>query len=183
MRQDLYGLLKILLPHASLKITWPRTRQQPLVWLFIDRKHLKNVLALFRYSSLFHRTRAIDVGGYEISQHTAHVQHQFLVAYIFALPAWHIKLCVATTTNTYQQITPASRFFPGLTWGERELSELLGINFLHKIDARRLMLDYAFEGHPLRKNFPAIGFEELSYSARDRWLTYTPLKTRDELDF
>ncbi len=183
MRSDLYGLLKIILPHAPLKITWPQTKQQPLVWLFVDRGHLKYIFALLRYSSLFHTTRAIDVSGYEITQNTAPAHHQLLVAYIFALPTWHIKLCITTTIHSYQQITPASRFFPGLTWGERELSELLGINFLHKVDARRLMLDYAFEGHPLRKNFPAIGFEELSYSAKDRWLIYTPLRTRDEIDF
>ena len=48
------------------------------------------------------------------------------------------------------------------------MSELLGINFLDKLDARRLMLDYALEGHPLRKSFPSIGFEELAYDAQER---------------
>ena len=58
--------------------------------------------------------------------------------------------------------------FSGLTWGEREISEMLGINYKNKLDARRLMLDYAFEGHPLRKNFPTAGFEELEYNALER---------------
>jgi NADH:ubiquinone oxidoreductase subunit C len=59
-------------------------------------------------------------------------------------------------------------YFPGFSWGEREASELLGINFKNKPDARRLMLDYSFEGHPLRKSFPCFGFEELSYNTRER---------------
>ena len=60
---------------------------------------------------------------------------------------------------------------------------MLGVNFHNKLDARRLMLDYAFEGAPLRKSFPCIGFEELEYDARERWLVYRPLKYRDEIDF
>lgn len=45
---------------------------------------------------------------------------------------------------------------------------MLGINFTKKLDARRLMLDYAFDGLPLSKNFPAIGYEEIEYDARER---------------
>ena len=118
-----------------------------------------------------------------ISQQFSSSQHQFIVTHVFNLAAWQTKICLAIPANAYQTQIAASSFFPGLSWGERELSELLGINFKHKIDARRLMLDYAFEGHPLRKNFPTIGFEELAYDAQERWLKYTPLKYRDEIDF
>ena len=60
---------------------------------------------------------------------------------------------------------------------------MLGINFSGKLDARRLMLDYAFEGHPLRKSFPCMGFEELEYSTLERWVVYNIINYRDEIDF
>ena len=183
MRPDLYGLLKIIFPYATIRMTHPNIRQQPLIWIMIDKKYLKSLLALLRHSSLFYAARAIDANGYEISQSYSNIQHQYIVTYIFALPQWHIKLCIVVAANAYHEITPASQFFPGLGWGEREISEMLGINFMNKADARRLMLDYAFEGHPLRKNFPTIGFEELAYNAKERWVTYFPLKYRDEIDF
>lgn len=149
----------------------------------IDKKHLNMLFALLRYGSLFYGTRAVDTSGYELSQQPGQNQHQYMVTNVFALPLWHVKLCVAVPVNAYQHVIPASYYFPGFNWGEREISELLGINFQHKMDARRLMLDYAFEGHPLRKNFPTIGFEELAYDAHERWVKYTPLKYRDEIDF
>lgn len=183
MRPDLCGLVKMLLPHAALKITHQKNRQQPLIWLLIDKQHLNLLLAVLRHHSLFYGARAVDTSGYEISQQFSCAQHQFIVTYVFAIPVWHVKLCIAIPANAYTAVLPASRYFPGFSWGEREISELLGINFLHKLDARRLMLDYAFEGHPLRKNFPTIGFEELAYDAQERWVKYSPLKYRDEIDF
>ena len=56
---------------------------------------------------------------------------------------------------------------------------MLGINFLNKVDSRRLMLDYSFEGCPLLKNFPAIGYEEVIYSTTERWVTYRFFRNSD----
>ena len=80
----------------------------------IDKKHLNMLLALLRHGSLFYGTRAIDVSGYEISQQYSRTQHQYVATYVFALPHWHIKLCVAVPANAYQAVTPATRYFPGL---------------------------------------------------------------------
>lgn len=90
---------------------------------------------------------------------------------------------LTTRISSHQMAPTLSTQFSGLTWGEREISEMLGINYKNKIDARRLMLDYAFEGHPLRKNFPTVGFEEIEYNALDRWLGYTKIMIRDDTNF
>ena len=86
MRPDLYGLLKMLLPHAAIRITLPKIRHQSLVWLLVDKKHLNMLLAILRYHSLFYSTRAIDANGYEIGQKISMSQHQYTVIYVFELP-------------------------------------------------------------------------------------------------
>ncbi len=90
---------------------------------------------------------------------------------------------LSTRISAHQMAPALSPQFSGLTWGEREISEMLGINYKNKIDARRLMLDYAFEGHPLRKNFPTAGFEEVEYNALERWINYTKVMIRDDINF
>lgn len=62
------------------------------------------------------------------------------------------------------------------------MAELLGLSFEGKIDARRLMLDYTFEGHPLLKQFPVTGYEELEYSAILQQLLFTIAKQRDDIE-
>lgn len=183
MRPELCGLLRLIFPYATLKFVQPTLRQQPLLWLVLDKQHLNMLFATLRLCSLFYRTQGVDTNGYEVTQHQGTRQHQFAISHVFMLSTWQLKLCVVTVVDSTSNIVAPSTYFSGLTWGERELSEMLGINFHNKLDARRLMLDYAFEGAPLRKSFPCIGFEELEYDARERWLVYRPLKYRDEIEF
>lgn len=183
MRPELLGFLKLCLPKNIIKITQPTLRQQPAVWLLADRYATHIISKLFRYHSLFYKTQAIDTNGYEIQQTKAPHHNTTALINIFTLPNWGLKLLLTTRIHTHQMAPTLSTQFSGLAWGEREISEMLGINYKNKIDARRLMLDYAFEGHPLRKNFPTVGFEEIEYNALDRWLNYTKIMIRDDTNF
>ena len=180
MRYDYQGLLKLIFPFAIIKIS---THKKPLnipVWIFINKTYLKSFTAILRFSSLFFRTTAIDTTGYEFNKYRFNTLYTNYILSVYYVPNWNMKIGVVTILTNNQTIQPASRFFPGLTWPEREISEMLGINFYMKLDARRLLLDYAFEGQPLSKNFPTIGFEEIEYDAREKWLVYKPIKIRDE---
>lgn len=86
MRPDFCGLIRLLLPYALVRTAHPKIRQQALLWLMIDRYHMRSLLAYLRYGSLFHASRAIDANGYEISQHYSSAQHQLVVVYILAIP-------------------------------------------------------------------------------------------------
>jgi NADH:ubiquinone oxidoreductase subunit C len=59
---------------------------------------------------------------------------------------------------------------------------MLGVTISRKLDARRLMVDYTFEGAPLLRQFPAVGYEELEFSALQRTLLYVTLRLRDEAE-
>jgi NADH-quinone oxidoreductase subunit C len=70
--------------------------------------------------------------------------------------------------------------FPGANWFERETYDLYGVLFTGHPDMRRLLTDYGFEGHPLRKDFPLTGFVELRYDDEQKRVVYEPVRLAQE---
>ena len=70
--------------------------------------------------------------------------------------------------------------FPGADWFEREAYDLYGVLFAGHPDLRRLLTDYGFEGHPLRKDFPLTGFVEVRYDDEQKRVVYEPVKLAQE---
>ena len=66
--------------------------------------------------------------------------------------------------------------FPAANWMEREVFDMYGVNFKDHPDLRRILTDYGFEGHPLRKDFPLTGHNEVRYSEEDKKVIYEPVK-------
>lgn len=93
-----------------------------------------------------------------------------------------MKFIVCAAVPTWGAVAGAGEFFSGAVWPERECCEMFGAAIVRKLDARRLMVDYTFEGAPLLKQFPVVGYEELEFSAVARQLTYGVLRLRDEVE-
>ena len=70
--------------------------------------------------------------------------------------------------------------FPGADWFERETYDLYGVLFTGHPDMRRLLTDYGFEGHPLRKDFPLTGFVEVRYDDEQKRVVYEPVRLAQE---
>jgi NADH-quinone oxidoreductase subunit C len=70
--------------------------------------------------------------------------------------------------------------FPGADWFERETYDLYGVIFTGHPDMRRLLTDYGFDGHPLRKDFPLTGFVEVRYDDQEKRVLYEPVRLNQE---
>jgi NADH-quinone oxidoreductase subunit C len=81
------------------------------------------------------------------------------------------------------EVTPAPSVitvYPTANWFEREAYDLYGVLFFGHPDLRRILTDYGFEGHPLRKDFPLTGFVELRYDEEQKRVVYEPVKLQQE---
>ena len=87
---------------------------------------------------------------------------------------------VKVTTDEATPVPSIISEFPGADWFEREAYDLYGVLFTGHPDLRRLLTDYGFEGHPLRKDFPLTGFVEVRYDDAEKRVVYEPVRLNQE---
>ena len=90
-------------------------------------------------------------------------KNRFELFYNFLSISYNTRLTVICTLNEKNNIDSISSIFKVATWFERELWDMFGIFFFNNLDLRRILTDYGFKGHPLRKDFPLSGFIEVRY--------------------
>ncbi|MGH7069199.1 MAG: NADH-quinone oxidoreductase subunit C [Acetobacteraceae bacterium] len=101
---------------------------------------------------------------------------RFDVVYNLLSVALNQRLRVIVTTDETQPVPSVAGIWPVATWWEREAWDLFGIVFSGQPDLRRILTDYGFEGHPLRKDFPLTGHVELRYDEDRKACVYDPVK-------
>ncbi len=89
-----------------------------------------------------------------------------------------VRVKVMTDENT--PVPSAAAIFPAAPWFERETWDLYGVWFADHPDLRRILTDYGFDGHPLRKDFPLTGFVEMRYDDEQKRVVYEPVKLAQE---
>ena len=94
------------------------------------------------------------------------------------------RIILKTAINENDSIDSIIQIFKSSDWYERECYDLFGIKFKNHPDLRRIMTDYNFEGHPLRKDFPLTGHTEVRYDDFEKKVVYEPVKlTQEYRDF
>lgn len=118
----------------------------------------------------------IDVAGVDYPNRV----DRFEVVYHFLSPYLNQRIRVKVATNEDRPVPSITGIFPGADWFEREAYDLYGILFTGHPDLRRILTDYGFEGHPLRKDFPLTGFVEVHYDEERKQVVYEPVELRQE---
>ena len=96
----------------------------------------------------------------------------------------HLRIRIKIFVNDNEIIPSISKLFKSANWYEREVWDMYGISFKGNNDLRRILTDYGFEGHPLRKDFPLTGFVELRYDKNKKKVSYSKVKlTQDYRNF
>jgi NADH-quinone oxidoreductase subunit C len=105
---------------------------------------------------------------------------RFDVVYHLLSPKQNLRIRVKLATAEDEAVPSAFPVFPGADWFEREAWDMYGILFTGHPDLRRILTDYGFEGHPLRKDFPTTGFVEVRYDDSVKRVVYEPVELRQE---
>jgi len=105
---------------------------------------------------------------------------RFDVVYHLLSMSHNCRLRLKIGVNEDQPVPSATEVYPSAGWWEREAWDLYGIYFSGNPDLRRLLTDYGFDGHPLRKDFPLTGYVELRYDSEQKRVVYEPVKLTQE---
>ncbi len=107
-------------------------------------------------------------------------EKRFDVVYHFLSPRRNRRVRVKVEVDEVTPVPSIVEIFPGADWFERETYDLYGVLFTGHPDMRRILTDYGFEGHPLRKDFPLTGFVELRYDDEQKRVVYQPVRLSQE---
>jgi len=107
-------------------------------------------------------------------------EKRFDVVYHFLAPHHNRRIRVKVETDEVTPVPSIIGLFPAANWYERETYDLYGVLFSGHPDLRRLLTDYGFEGHPLRKDFPLTGYVEVRYDEGQGRVVYEPVKLSQE---
>ena len=157
---------------ARLKdgITGFETKGQELVF-HVKRESLLGVMAYLRDSDETQFKQLIDVCGVDYPNRP----ERFEVVYQLLSMRHNIRARVKITTDEETPVPSVSNLFSAAPWFERETWDLYGIMFDGLADHRRILTDYGFDGHPLRKDFPLTGYVEVRYDAEQKRVVYGPV--------
>ena len=107
-------------------------------------------------------------------------ERRFDVVYHLLSPTLNQRIRVKVETDETTPVPSIIDVFPGVNWFEREAYDLYGVLFTGHPDMRRILTDYGFEGHPLRKDFPLTGFVEVRWDDLQKRVVYEPVKLTQE---
>lgn len=146
----------------------------------VHRDRLLDLMLRLRDDPAFRFEQMMDLCGVDFPDRA----ERFEVVYNLLSLTHNNRIRVITTTDETQPVPSVHRIWPSATWWERECYDLFGVVFAGQPDLRRILTDYGFEGHPLRKDFPLTGYVEMRYDADRRACVYEPVSlTQDFRNF
>ncbi len=141
-----------------------------------EADQIANLLRYLRDDPRCLFTSLIDICGVDYPGR----EQRFDVVYHLLSPHLNHRIRVKVKTDAETPVPSAVEVFPAANWFEREAFDLYGVLFAGHPDLRRILTDYGFQGHPLRKDFPLTGFVEVRYSEEEKRVVYEPVKLVQE---
>ncbi len=146
---------------GRVPVTFARARFGQELVAHVPREALIPLMILLRDTPALDFAQCMDICGVDWPERP----ERFDVVYNLLSLTRNARLTVITAADEVQPVPSVSLLWPSATWFERECWDMYGVVFAGQPDLRRLLTDYGFEGHPLRKDFPLTGFVELRYDA------------------
>ena len=141
-----------------------------------DRRALPALMTMLRDDPRFAFNLCVHLSGMDFPDRA----ERFEVVYNLLSMTLNHRLRVTVTTDAAEPVPSLVSVWPSVTWYEREAWDMFGIVFEGQPDLRRILTDYGFEGHPLRKDFPLTGFVEVRYDPERQAVVYEPVKLQQD---
>ena len=142
------------------------------LYIEIDKEDLIDVTLFIKTNKDTKFRQLIDITVVDYPEQT----QRFKIVYLFLSHEFNQRIILNYFINENEIISSLTSIFPASNWMEREVFDMYGVNFKDHPDLRRILTDYGFKGHPLRKDFPLTGFNEVRYSEKDKKVIYEPVK-------
>ena len=144
--------------------------------LFVRRESILRVMIFLKNDATCFVKVLVDVCGVDYPDR----QQRFEVVYNLLSPKHNQRIRVKVATDEDAPVPSVTSVFPSAGWFERECWDLYGVFFSEHPDLRRILTDYGFDGHPLRKDFPLTGFVEVRYDDEQRRVVQEPVRLNQE---
>ncbi len=144
--------------------------------LTVDIARITETLRFLRDDSEAQFISIIDISGADYPER----EKRFDVVYHLLSPRLNRRIRVKVATDEDTPVASATAVYLGAEWYEREIYDLYGVLFDGHPDLRRILTDYGFDGHPLRKDFPMTGFVEVRYDDEEKRVRYEPVQLNQE---
>ena len=142
------------------------------IYITIDSEDISDVILFLKVNENTKFRQLIDITAVDYPNE----EKRFKVVYLFLSHEYNVRIIINCSINENEKIPSITNIFPSANWMEREVFDMYGISFNDHPDLRRILTDYGFEGHPLRKDFPLTGHNEVRYSEDEKKVINEPVK-------
>jgi len=142
------------------------------IYLNIDHSELTNVISFLKTNKNTKFRQLIEITAVDYPEN----ENRFKMVYLLLSHEYNQRIIIDYSIKENEVISSITSIFPAANWMEREVFDMYGLNFKNHPDLRRILTDYGFEGHPLRKDFPLTGHNEVRYSEEQKKVIYEPVK-------
>ena len=142
------------------------------LYLSIDNEDLPDVILFIKTNKDTKFKQLIDITAVDYPENSK----RFKMVYLFLSHQFNQRIIISSLINENEVVPSLTKIFPSANWMEREVFDMYGVKFKDHPDLRRILTDYGFEGHPLRKDFPLTGHNEVRYSEDEKKVIYEPVK-------
>ena len=168
---NLEDLEKKINSELTTKIKGSKIRHNQL-YITINSEDLLDVILLLKTNKNTKFRQLIDITAADYPEN----QQRFKMIYLLLSHEFNQRIILSYFINENEPISSLTKIFPSANWMEREIFDMYGIKFSDHPDLRRILTDYGFQGHPLRKDFPLTGHNEVRYSENEKKVIYEPVK-------
>ena len=169
--KELESLEKIINSELTSKIVSSKIKHNQIL-ITIEDNNLIDVLLFLKTNSITKFRQLIEITAVDYPEK----EQRFKMVYLLLSHESNSRIVIDYCIKENKIIPSITSIYPSANWMEREVFDMYGIEFKDHPDLRRILTDYNFKGHPLRKDFPLTGHNEVRYSEEEKKVIYEPVK-------